>query len=272
MGGASNPPPPPPPEDDCDYPAWQAGATYYPGDIVIYQDAAYVCVEENPGYDPVISNYFWDPYDCDFTPPPPPPPPVDPVDCPLNDVVGSANFYAMHSTRRNSFYTYEALCQAILDEPGFWGFANSGNADTDKREAAAFFANVSRETGELEYIEQIVKDPPVYFGRGPIQITHDFNYSAAGAYLGIDLLNNPALVATDPVVTWKTALWFWMVYNFNGNCHDSIVAGNFGATIRIINGGFECNGPNEAAQQRIDYYLAYTSRFGTSPGSQLQCW
>ncbi len=41
--------------------AWSAGTQYYVGDIVTYNGSNYICVNDNPGYDPVISTWFWDP-------------------------------------------------------------------------------------------------------------------------------------------------------------------------------------------------------------------
>jgi hypothetical protein len=191
--------------------------------------------------------------------------------CVLDGILGEAGFNSWFMTRRDPFYTYANLCTALQ---GFPGFANSGNADNDKREVAAFFANVARETGELDYIEQIVKDPPTYFGRGPIQLTHSYNYQAAGDFLGINLVANPDLVATDGVITWQTALWFWMHSDGagKGTCHGAIASSGFGQTINIINGGLECHGENEAARQRITYYEGFCESLGVSPGGNLTCW
>lgn len=197
---------------------------------------------------------------------------TDPEGCVLDGILGESGFNSWFQTRRNPFYTYANLCIAL---EGFPGFASSGDETLDKREVAAFFANVARETGELEYIEQIVKDPPTYFGRGPIQLTHSYNYQAAGDFLGIDLVQNPGLVATDPVITWQTALWFWMHSDGagKGTCHGAIVGGlGFGQTINIINGGLECGGENTAARQRITYFEGFCSNLGISPGSNLTCW
>jgi chitinase len=44
------------------YPEWQAGKNYNVGDIVRYNGSLYITVNANPGYDPVISHWFWDPY------------------------------------------------------------------------------------------------------------------------------------------------------------------------------------------------------------------
>ncbi len=82
-----------------------------------------------------------------------------------------------------------------------------------KQEAAAFLANVSHETGGLVHVvEQNQANYPhycdwgqpygcpagqaAYYGRGPIQLSWNFNYKAAGDALGIDLLNNPGWCRT----------------------------------------------------------------------------
>lgn len=79
------PPPvvtPPPPSGTCNFPAWIAGKDYKKGDKVTFKGKGYITVEPNPGYDPIISNWFWDETPCDgstVTPPPPTtnnPPPV----------------------------------------------------------------------------------------------------------------------------------------------------------------------------------------------------
>ncbi len=193
-------------------------------------------------------------------------------DCVLDTVLpnGKATFEAIYSARRNPFYTYEGLCEALKTFPDF---ANSGDLEVDRREVAAFFGNVSRETGELDYIEQIVKEGD-YYGRGPLQLTHDYNYKDAGSYLGVDLLNNPGLLATDPVLTWEASLWFWMIRDAGiGTCHGAITGGEgFGKTIRIINGGLECDGKNpEAVGQRVGYYTDYCGEFGVEPGAGVEC-
>src|SRR5689334_24222193 len=51
----------------CDFPAWMAGHDYAAGDKVMYQGKAYIANEANPGYDPLISTFFWSPYSCDVT-------------------------------------------------------------------------------------------------------------------------------------------------------------------------------------------------------------
>jgi len=77
-----------------------------------------------------------------------------------------------------------------------------------------------------------------YYGRGPLQISWNYNYGPAGRDIGFDGLGNPDAVAQDPVIAFKAALWFWM-----NNVHGVMPQG-FGATTRAINGALECNGNN----------------------------
>lgn len=50
---------------DCDAPDWKYGVNYDVGDIVEYNGALYIAEHANPGYDPTISTWFWNPYDGD---------------------------------------------------------------------------------------------------------------------------------------------------------------------------------------------------------------
>jgi predicted chitinase len=190
---------------------------------------------------------------------------------------------------RNSFYTYSGLTAALDAYPGF---ANTGDDTVKKQEAAAFLANVNHETGGLLYIvEQNTANYPhycdagqpygcpagtaAYYGRGPIQLSWNFNYQAAGDALGIDLLNNPYLVEQDAAVAWKTGLWCWNTQTGPGTVtpHDAMVTGRgFGETIRSINGSIECNGGNPAqVQSRIDKYTQITGILGVPTGDNLSC-
>jgi len=194
------------------------------------------------------------------------------VSCALDSVLGETTFKSWFP-KRNGFYTYANMCKAIVKYPPF---ATTGDTTAKKREVAAFFANVGRETGMLMYIDQINKDPANgnYWGRGPLQITWDYNYKACGTAIGENLLGQPSLVSTDGAITWETALWFWMT-NSGGTGktpHQAIVDGSFGGTIKAINGSLECKGPNEGATERIAHYNAFTQALGVDPGTSLICW
>ncbi|SPT60297.1 MULTISPECIES: chitinase [Actinomadura] len=203
-------------------------------------------------------------------------------------VVSEAQFNQMFPNR-NAFYSYGGLTAAM---DAFPGFANTGNDTVKKQEAAAFLANVSHETGGLVHIvEQNTGNYPhycdasqpygcpagqaAYYGRGPIQLSWNFNYKAAGDALGIGLLNNPWLVEQDSAVAWKTGLWYWMTQRGPGTMtgHDAMVNGRgFGETIRSINGSLECDGRNPAqVQSRVNAYQRMTQILGVPAGDNLTC-
>ncbi|WJV44312.1 chitinase [Streptomyces flavofungini] len=203
-------------------------------------------------------------------------------------IVSESQFDQMFPSR-NPFYTYNGLTAALSAYPGF---TNTGSDTVRRQEAAAFLANVSHETGGLVHIvEQNQANYPhycdktqpygcpagndKYYGRGPIQLSWNFNYKAAGDALGIDLLHNPDLVQNDAAVAWKTGLWYWNTQNGPGTMtpHNAMVNGaGFGETIRSINGSLECNGGNPGqVQSRIDKYKAFTQILGVDPGANLSC-
>jgi chitinase len=280
-GGGSTPTPT---SGTCNYPAWVQGQQYSTGAIVKYTNGNYyIATHDNPGYDPTVSTWYWSSYTCTGsgggstgTPDP------------GGFVVSEAQFNQMFPSR-NSFYTYAGLTAALSAYPAF---ANTGSDTVKKQEAAAFLANVSHETGGLVYIvEQNTANYPhycdtsqpygcpagqaAYYGRGPIQLSWNFNYKAAGDALGIDLLNNPNLVQSDPAVAWKTGLWYWNTQNGPGTMtpHNAMVNGaGFGETIRSINGSLECNGGNPAqVQSRVNAYQNFTAVLGVPAGSNLSC-
>jgi predicted chitinase len=262
----------------CDYPNWAAGNWYAAGSIVKYTDGlSYIAEHDNPGYDPTISTWYWDPYPCDGG-----------NQQPSAFPVSESQFNQMFPNR-NSFYTYSGLINALGAYPAF---ANTGDDTTKKREAAAFLANVNHETGGLVYIKEINEanyphycdwgqpygcpaGQAAYYGRGPIQLSWNFNYKAAGDALGIDLLNNPWQVEQNASVAWKTGLWYWNTQTGPGTMtpHNAMVNGaGFGETIRSINGSLECNGGNPGqVQSRVDAYQRFTQLLGVSPGTNLYC-
>ncbi|MFB7515401.1 glycoside hydrolase family 19 protein [Streptomyces sp. NPDC056144] len=207
---------------------------------------------------------------------------------PSGFVVTEAQFNQMFPNR-NPFYTYAGLTAALKSYPAF---ATTGGDTVKKQEAAAFLANVHHETGGLYYIvEQNTANYPhycdttqsygcpagqaAYYGRGPIQLSWNFNYKAAGDALGIDLLRDPYRVERDPAVAMMTGLWYWNTQNGPGTmtAHNAMVNGaGFGETIRSINGALECNGGNPAqVQSRITKYQQFTQILGVPAGANLSC-
>ena len=115
----------------------------------------------------------------------------------------------------------------------------------------------------------------------------NFNYGAAGKAIGVDLLNNPDLVATNPTISFKTALWFWMTSQGDKpSCHDVMtgkwVPSNedvsakrlpgYGLTINIINGNNECGkGADARAADRLGFYQRYCDVLNIQYGDNFNC-
>jgi predicted chitinase len=194
--------------------------------------------------------------------------------------------------KRIDFYTYDGLIKALSAYPAF---GNTGNEEVQKQEIAAFLANLMHESDELraknEYNtanydkycndkEGVICAPgKQYYGRGPIQLSWNFNYDLAGKALGLDLLNDPDLVARDATVAWKTAIWYWMTIKGPAPVpsHEAMTqSAGFGETIRSINGVLECQQPTDSvghkqAELRVENYLKITKLLGVDPGKNLRC-
>ncbi|MFD4674071.1 chitinase [Lentzea sp. NPDC058450] len=203
-------------------------------------------------------------------------------------IINDAQFNQMFpSNIRNSFYTLSGLRNAIN-----WSgkFANEGSETIKKQELAAFLANVSHETGGLKYVREINQSGDYcdesqsygcpagtrqYYGRGPIQLSWNFNYKAAGDYLGLNLLQNPDQVATNATTAWKSAIWYWMTQRGPGTMtpHSAMLnSRGFGQTIRSINGSLECDGRNPGTvESRVSKYRQFTGIIGVAQGSNLYC-
>ncbi|XP_040252799.1 chitinase 8-like [Aegilops tauschii subsp. strangulata] len=208
--------------------------------------------------------------------------------------VGSTITQAMFESmlpNRDPFYTYDAFITAAKTFPDF-----GTTGQLMKRELAAFFGQTSHETtgggsqGGYKFIEEINKSDPLYYGRGPIQLTGQSNYRAAGDALNQPLESNPEIVANNPVVSFQTALWFWMTAQTpKPSCHN-VILGNwtptdadrtagrlpgYGVITNIINGGVECGMgqmPNDPNADRIAYYKRYCDMLDTTYGDNLDCY
>nr|CAB3461540.1 unnamed protein product [Digitaria exilis] len=169
------------------------------------------------------------------------------------------------------FYTYDAFVAAARAFPAF---AATGDATARKREVAAFLAQTSHETSggpyswgychkevtgaTSEYCVPSSRWPcapnKTYHARGPMQISYNYNYGAAGQAIGADLVSNPDMVTADPVVAFKTALWLWMTPRSptEPSCHAV-------ATGQWAPGG------------RVAFYKRYCNVLGVSYGPNLDC-
>lgn len=273
----------------CSIPQWQKGQNYNVGDKVLFDGKIYAATHENPGYDPAISAWYWSvSAGCDVDANSPAGQPTVPAQPGLQSgffaLLSEAQFNQLFSDR-NAFYTYQGLVEAADATPGF---AKEGSLEDRKREVAAALGNSKHESDHFKatreynqanwplYCDNSSSQSPCapgqqYYGRGPIQISWNYNYGAAGRAIGADLLNNPDLVATNPKIAWQTMMWYWMTQSGPGSMtpHDAIVRSqSFGETIRSINGALECNGRNSAqVSARQQYYQEILRLLDVSAGS-----
>ncbi|WP_213086962.1 glycoside hydrolase family 19 protein [Chitinophaga agrisoli] len=198
----------------------------------------------------------------------------------------------------------------LTETVDYASFAGEGDLATRKRELMAFLANISQETtggwptapggqyawglyfreeqgyegtNNIGYRIADATYPPAagksYHGRGPIQLSYNYNYGQVSEFIFGDknvLLANPEKVIEDGVIAFETGIWFWMTQQYpKPSCHDVMIPGKwaptpeqsslnlrpgFGATVNIINGGIECGGPSEntKVQSRIGHFQRYT--------------
>ncbi|KIG13813.1 Dipeptide-binding ABC transporter, periplasmic substrate-binding component [Enhygromyxa salina] len=213
-------------------------------------------------------------------------------------------------------YTLPGLLEAAAAYPSF---ACEGDLATRQRELAAFLAQISHETTGgwpaapdgpyawgLCFIEEVgcenngcpqycdannMQYPcapgRTYHGRGAIQLSWNYNYGQAGDALGVDILANPDLVASDPKLATQTALWFWMTEQLPKPSAHAVMVGSwmpsaqdlalgrlpgFGMTTNIINGGLECNMPGNAkVEDRVGFFMRYAELLGTDVGEAVDC-
>ncbi|MFQ6633471.1 hypothetical protein Gotur_011789 [Gossypium turneri] len=211
-----------------------------------------------------------------------------------------------------NFYNYTFFIQAAKCFPSF---GNTGDIATRKREIAAFLAQISHETTggwatapdgpyawglcfkeeinpQSNYCDSTNTQWPCYpgksyHGRGPIQLSWNYNYGPAGKAVGFDGLRNPEIVANNSLIAFKTGLWFWMTEQSpKPSCHDVMVGkyvpteadlaanrtAGYGLVTNIINGGLECGIPNDArVNDRIGFFERYAQLFKVDTGPNLDC-
>ena len=199
-------------------------------------------------------------------------------------------------------------------EVDYGKFCSGKDAKANKKELAAFFAHIAHETRggtddtftdglmyihekntSLSYIAENDEYPPVagkkYYGRGPVQLSYNGNYGYAGDCILGDhniLLKNPDLLETDPVLAFKTAIYFWMTpQTHKPSAHDVMTgvwqpkakdaakgrASGFGMTINIVNGEVECNKgeSNYSMKDRMKFYQYFLGKLGVQDTVNCSC-
>lgn len=114
-----------------------------------------------------------------------------------------------------------------------------------------FLAQIGHESGELRFREEIASgaayenradlgntqpgDGRRFKGRGLIQLTGRANYSAYGRAIGreAEILANPDLIESDPLLCVDVAGWFWNRHKLNSYAD----ADDLATITRRINGG-----------------------------------
>lgn len=85
-----------------------------------------------------------------------------------------------------------------------------------------------------------------FFGRGAIQLTHNYNYKSYSTAIGrSDILTNPALLETEPQLSLDAAGWYWDKCSLNVYADQD----NLLTITKKINGG--TNGL-EAREARLE--------------------
>ena len=139
----------------------------------------------------------------------------------------------------------------------------------------------------MTFVTLFIKDFNPNFD-GSSTFISNYNYGQAGKAIGADLINNPDLVATDPTILFKTAIWFWMTPQANKPSNHDVIIGNwrpsaadtsagrvpgYGVITNIINGGLECgHGSDNRVADRIGFYKRYCDILGVSYGNNLDCY
>lgn len=116
----------------------------------------------------------------------------------------------------------------------------------------------------------------------------NYNYGRAGEALGYDLINNPDLVSQDPVVSFLTAIWYWMTTHKANvpSCHNVMVGKWIPSAVDIQAGRLPGYGvttnilfPYECGLEPVTYnvlnsfnfYNRSTSILAVSPGKNVHC-
>lgn len=174
-----------------------------------------------------------------------------------------------------SFYTYDSFIAAADSFPEF----GNGTSDDAKREVAAFLANVVDKSQEFCYIAQSNAQSYCnqssyiypcakgkrYYARGPLGLTGNENYGAAGNYLKLDLLGNPDKVSENSTISFQTAIWLW---THGSKSHNAIVSGKgFAETVKTLN--YTACDDSAKLNTMVKNYKAYCNYLRVNPGSNL---
>ncbi len=98
-------------------------------------------------------------------------------------------------------------------------------------------------------------------GRGLMQLTGRANYAAFAKWSGIDVLSNPDIVATDPRIAAKSAVFWWM--NRGRGLRQLAQQGDLGKVTQLVNGG------QTGIEHRRAYFNQYLAKFQNKTIEQI---
>ncbi|KAL3809006.1 hypothetical protein ACHAXA_000286, partial [Cyclostephanos tholiformis] len=140
---------------------------------------------------------------------------------------------------------------------------------TSKPPEACQCGNGVGESGELE---GYIAAKHLFFGRGSIQLTWNYNYIGASIALTGSpdtFCDDPDLIATEGRYAWGVGIYFWMEHSKEGTtCHMEALTdgGDFGGTLNNINGGLECPAHGgwhvDAVKARLNRYCRAAKALG----------
>ena len=138
---------------------------------------------------------------------------------------------------------------------------------TDLAQISYILATASHESGSFKYTEEIngrqqavrlgYRGGANYFGRGYLQLTHDYNYKKIGKVLNVDLLNNPQLVATDKALASRILCLWFTTYQHPIDRHINTNKIDYWTARTLVNGDSYLVG-DKIANKAMEYYNKLT--------------
>lgn len=210
--------------------------------------------------------------------------------------VDFADFVSRESDSKNRRELGAFLANISKETTGGWQQPIGGGSEGDYAHWGLYFVHEVGYTNENSagtYSQASTEFPPNpavgYYGRGPIQLSWNYNYGQLSKFLYNDvnvLLNNPNAIQEDGVLAFKSAIWFWMMPQCpKPSCHqvmhelwvpevgeyasEKMYKNGFAHTNNIINGGLECRStstPEFTAKVilRSELYKFYLAILGLS--------
>jgi hypothetical protein len=125
-------------------------------------------------------------------------------------------------------------------------------------QCAAAYCDASRAPPDFPCSLGVTDVNAMYYGRGALQLSWNYNYEAYGKWANRSILGSADSIATNVSHLFASGIWFWM-HAGQTTCHDAMKGSqpDFGRTVSVINGGFECVGGigNAAAANRVAYFF-----------------